>query len=92
MYNKLVRKEFETYLTTDTDAYNLGEKLSDRFSVLREIVQVGVGYDTSEINLLDTVELELNINGRIFSKYTTWIVKEIDPAQDILVLEPIISS
>jgi hypothetical protein len=91
-YNKLVRKEFDTYLTNKTDAYNLGAKLSNRFSVLRETIQVGLGHDTSEINLLDTVELELNINGRMFSKYSTWIIKEIDPAQDILTLEPIISS
>jgi hypothetical protein len=37
------------------------------------------------------VELEVNINNRKFSKYTEWIVKEIDPAQDILVLEPVIA-
>jgi hypothetical protein len=91
-YNKLVRKEFETYLTNETDAYNLGEKLSDRFSTLRETIQVNVGNDTSGINLLDFVELELNVNGRVFSKNTEWIVKEIDPAQDVLTLEPVISS
>jgi hypothetical protein len=91
-YSKLVRKEFETCLINETDAYNLGKKISDRFSMLRETVQVGVGHDTSEINLLDTVELEININGRIFSKYTEWMVKEIDPAQDILTLEPAIFS
>jgi hypothetical protein len=91
MYSKLVRKEFNTYLTNETDAYNLAEKLSDRFSILRETIQVGLGHDTSEINLLDTVEIELIINERKFSKYTAWIVKEIDPAQDILTLEPIIS-
>jgi hypothetical protein len=89
-YNKLVRKAFETYLTNETDAFNLGVKLSGRFSTLRETIQVGVGHDTSGINLLDTVELELSVNGRMFSKYTTWIVKEIDPAQDILTLEPVI--
>jgi hypothetical protein len=91
-YNKLVRKEFKTYLTDETDAYSLAKKLSDRFSTLRETIQVGVGHDTSEINLLDIVVLELTINGRVFSKRHTWIVKEIDPAQDILTLEPIISS
>jgi hypothetical protein len=88
-YNKLVRKEFETYLEGEWDAYNLAVLLSARFSTLRETVQVGLGFDTSEINLLDTVELELTINGRVFSRYTRWIVKEIDPAQDILTLEPI---
>jgi hypothetical protein len=91
-YNKLVRKEFETYLTNETDVFNLGKRLSDRFSILRETIQVSVGHDTSEINLLDTVELEVTINGRIFSKNNTWTVKEIDPAQDALTLEPITSS
>jgi hypothetical protein len=91
-YSKLLRKEIKTYLTNETDAFNLGVKLSDRFSTLKETIQVGVGHDTSEINLLDTVNLELNINGRVFSKYTDWIVIEIDPAQDILTLEPIIVS
>jgi hypothetical protein len=86
-YSKLVRKEFKTYLTNETDAIALGEKLSNRFSTVRETIQIGLGHDTSEINLLDMVALELNINGRIFSKYDNWIVKEIDPAQDILVLE-----
>jgi hypothetical protein len=90
-YNKLVRKEFETYLTNETDAFNLGKKISDRFSILRETIQIYVGYNTSEVNLLDAVELEMKVNGRLFSKYTTWIVKEIDPAQDILTLEPVIS-
>jgi hypothetical protein len=88
VYNKLVRKEFKTNLTNETDAFNLGAKLSDRFSTFRETVKIGVGCNTSGINLLDTVELELNINGRSFSKYTSWIVKEIDPAQDVLTLEP----
>jgi hypothetical protein len=88
-YGKRIRKEFKTYLTNQADAFNLGKKLSDRFSVLLETIQVGVGHDTSEINLLDTVELEIKINNRVFSKYTAWIVKEIDPAQDVLTLEPI---
>jgi hypothetical protein len=91
-YSKLVRKEFKTYLTNETDAFNLGKKLSDRFSILRETIQVGLGYNTSEINLLDTIELEVIINNRKFSKYTQWTVREIDPAQDVLTLEPVITS
>jgi hypothetical protein len=86
-YNKVVRKEFETYLTSSTDVRSLAIKLSDRFCTLRETVRVGLGYDTSGINLLDTVNLELNINGRVLSSSTQWIVKEIDPAQDVLLIE-----
>ena len=87
-YNKLTRKEFETYLDSEWDAYMLAIALSNRFSTLRETIHIGVGYDTSEINLLDNIRLKLNINNRIFSKYNNWIVKEIDPAQDTLALEP----
>jgi hypothetical protein len=86
-YSKVLRKEFKTFLINENDAYNLGENLSNRFSTLKETVQLAVGNNTAEINLLDTVTLELNINGRVFSKYTTWIVKEIDPAQDVILLE-----
>jgi hypothetical protein len=88
-YNKLVRKTFNTYLENDTDATVLGDKISSRFSTLRETIQIGVGCDTSTINLLDTIHLDLVINGRTFSKYKKWIVKEINPAQDIMVLEPV---
>jgi hypothetical protein len=86
-YNKIVRKTFETFLTNDNDCLKLAGELSNRFSTLKEKVQVAVGQDTSEINLLDTVELSLVINDRVFSDNNIWIVKEIDPAQDILVLE-----
>jgi hypothetical protein len=89
-YGKQLRKEFDTFLTSSTNASNLGIKLSGRFSILRETVQVAVGQDTSNINLLDTVNLKLNINGRIFSSYERWVVKEIDTAQDILTMEPVV--
>jgi hypothetical protein len=86
-YNKKLRKPFETYLTNEDDCKLLAEQLTTRFSTLREIVKVSIGNDTSEINLLDTVELEMKINDRIFSDNINWIVKEIDPAQDTLTLE-----
>jgi hypothetical protein len=87
-YNKLVRKTFETCMTNETDADTLANKLSNRFSTLHETIKIGVGYDTSEINLLDTVEIAISINGRVFSNTTKWIVIELDPAQDVLTLEP----
>jgi hypothetical protein len=89
LYGKLVRKEFNTYLTNRTDATKLSANLSKRFYILKETIQVAVGKDTSEINLLDTIQLELTINGRVFSKYTKWIVVEMDPAQDTLTLEAV---
>jgi hypothetical protein len=86
-YNKMIRKTFTTFLTNESDCEQLASRLSSRFSTLKETVKVSIGTDTSEVNLLDTVELEIIINERIFSNYNTWIVKEIDSAQDTLMLE-----
>jgi hypothetical protein len=86
-YNKILRKDFETFLTNENDCVKLASELSNRFSTLKEKAQVSIGEDTSEINLLDTVELDLIINERIFSGTKTWIVKELDPAQDTITLE-----
>jgi hypothetical protein len=86
-YSKVVRREFETYLTNENDCKLLAEQLSNRFTTLHETEKVSIGADTSSVNLLDTVELELKVNERAFSKNNIWIVKEIDPAQDTLSLE-----
>jgi hypothetical protein len=86
-HHKNVRKTFETYLTNENDCIILAQQLFTRFSTFRSTVKVGIGIDTSNVNLLDTVELDLTINGRVFSKNKNWIVKEIDPSQDILTLE-----
>jgi hypothetical protein len=86
-YSKKIRKTFETCLAVKNDCLNLARELSNRFSTLKEQVQISVGQDTSGINLLDTVYLPLVINDRTFSSNNTWIVKEIDPAQDTLTLE-----
>jgi hypothetical protein len=86
-YNKIARKEFETYLTSEGDCKTLAESLSSRFSTMRETVKVSIGMDTSAVNLLDTVELDLTVNDRVFSENKTWVVKELDPAQDTLTLE-----
>jgi hypothetical protein len=86
-YNKKIRKTFSTHLINEGDAIELAGKLSGRFTALKEVVKISVGFDTSEINLLDTVELDLTINGRKFSDNTVWVVTEIDPAQDTLTLE-----
>ena len=63
--------------------------LLGRFRRRNEIFQVAVGYDTSEINPLDTVELDMDVNGRRFSLHKRWRVREVNPAQDTLKLEAI---
>jgi hypothetical protein len=86
-YLKKVEKIFETNLTGETDTVNLASRLGNRFCELKDTVSIGVGIDTSNFNLLDTVSMEINVNGRKYSDNTQWIIIELDPAQDKLVLE-----
>ncbi len=87
LYSKEKRKTFQTNLIFAGDAENLAKRLSDRFSFLKDSIQIGIGVDTSEFNLLDTINMEIEVNGRIYSENTAWIIKAIDPAQDKLTLE-----
>ncbi len=86
-WRKQKRQDYNTLLSQESEAVSLSQRLLDRFSDKREIVSVDVGYDTSLVNPLDTVILGLGINNRAFSETTTWIVREVNPAQDSLVLE-----
>jgi hypothetical protein len=79
--------EFETALLDDDDIEAFSVLLINRFGTVRETLRVGVGLDTHDVNLLDTVNLNITINGRNFSDYRTWLVKGVDPGQDELILE-----
>ena len=83
------RREIKTDLTSEVDAKRIAGVLLGRFRRRNEIFQVAVGYDTSEINPLDTVELDMDVNGRRFSLHKRWRVREVNPAQDTLKLEAI---
>jgi hypothetical protein len=87
LYNKAYRAVYETRLTGEEDALDLAERLGRRFSFIRETVKLAVGADTGAYNILDTVYLDVSVNGRRYSKNTEWVIKELDPAQDKLVLE-----
>jgi len=87
LYSKSTRSTFDTRLIDEADAIDLAERLGRRFSTLKETITVSVGEDTAEYNLLDAVSLPVVINGRAFSNNTNWTIKEINPAQDTLVLE-----
>jgi hypothetical protein len=67
----------------------LGSFNITRFSTMKDTVRVSVGADTSRFNLLDTVNMKIAVNGRKYSNNETWIIKEIDPARDRLVLEAV---
>lgn len=86
-YHKKKLAEYELQLSEDTEVEALGDALLDRFGTMKETVEIALGYDTANINLLDTVYLELTINDRKFSNINGWIVKAVDTAQDKLTLE-----
>jgi hypothetical protein len=92
-YNKLKTAEFETCLTSVSEASALAANLSKRFCYLKETISVALGTDLSEVNLLDKVRIKdgendyVSVNGRVYSRDKLWIVKAINPAQDTMTLE-----
>ena len=86
-YRKSNTYEFETNLTTETEAIELAGRLLERFGARNEIFTIASGYDTSMVNLLDTVSLEIDINGRVMSDIKLWTVKEVNVTQDTMKLE-----
>ena len=89
MYRRIVKKIFDTELVELQDAKNLAELLSDRYTTMKQTLKLAIGIDTSNFELLDYVVLPAKINDREFSKQELWLIKEINPAQDILTLESV---
>jgi len=87
IYRKLKETEFETDLAGAADAAELARALGGRYAKMRHTITLPVGVDTAGIELLDTVTVRLNINGREISESQNYIATGIDPAQDILTLE-----
>ena len=96
-HGKERRFDYDTNLAENYDAQALAKLLALRYTTLRQRVRVGIAMDTSGLNLLDVVvfddhyssESGITINGRRFSRGGVFIITEINPAQDILVLEDI---
>ena len=88
-YRKITRKTFNTDLIYKEDVEKLSKLLSNRYTDLKQTLTIAIGIDTSEFELLDMVILDTNINDRKFINTQNYIIKEINPAQDILTLETI---
>ena len=86
-YRRILTKTFDTNLYIEQQAYELAHLLSDRYTNMRQTIRLPTGIETSEMELLDTVEIDLTINGRKISDANRFMIKEINPAQDILTLE-----
>lgn len=86
-WRKQQRLKFDTRLLQQVDAAAFSEALFARLSCRPEIWTIVTGEDASNINVLDAVTLTIDVNGRRMSANTSWIVREVNPAQDELVLE-----
>ena len=86
-YKRRVLRTFDTGLIYENDARDLAVLLSDRFTSIKQTIRLALGFDTSGFELLDTVEIDLKINDRKFNYAAQYFIKEINPAQDILVIE-----
>ena len=89
IYRRRVRKTFDTDLVNKDYALELAKLLASRYLIMKQTIRLPVGIDTSGFELLDTIVIGIDINERKFSKAFKFMIKEIDPAQDILVLEEI---
>ncbi len=87
-FKRSVTSNYNTILINEADVSDLSDRLLNRFGNMNNLVSVSVGYDTSEINLLDTVNIDIVPNGRVFSDFAQWIVRQVNPSQDSLLLEP----
>jgi DNA-binding ferritin-like protein (Dps family) len=88
-YNKKLHRIFDTDLIQLNDVEVLANILGKRYIKMKQSIKVSLGIDTSNMELLDTVKLSLDINDRNFSNVSQFIIKEINPAQDMLTLEEI---
>jgi len=88
-YKRRVLRTFDTGLIYGSDARDLAVLLSDRFTTIKQTIRLAIGFDTSSFELLDTIEVDLKINSRKFNDVPQYFIKEINPAQDILVIEEI---
>jgi hypothetical protein len=88
-YKRNKQKSFKTTLTNENDVIGFGKLLSDRYSFLKQKIKLSVGIDTSQMSLLDSVEIDLSVNERQFSNKKRFVITEVNPAQDILTLEEI---
>jgi hypothetical protein len=86
-YLKERRAEYNTTIAGAEAMESLAGLLAARFAVMNETVRVSVGADTSSFNLLDKVKMKITVNGRKYSDNEVWIIKEIDPTNDKLVME-----
>jgi hypothetical protein len=86
-FNKIREAPYFVDITSLGLIQDLSDRLIKRFGILSEIIPVSSAQPAIDIDLLDLIELDVNINGRQFSSKAEWVVREVDPCQDTLMLE-----
>lgn len=86
-FNKERKVSYPTDLYNTGEITDLGDRMIKRFGTLSEIIPISSGEPTTNINLLDEIQIDVTINDRQLSSKTKWIVREGDPGQDMLSLE-----
>jgi hypothetical protein len=87
LYGRTQRTSFNVDLYEQPAIEDLASRLVDRFGTMSPNCRIGVGVPTSQVNLLDIVKLPVNINNRVYTEDSFWVVRESNPGQDILYLE-----
>lgn len=88
-YKRSKTQIYDTILKTESNAEDLAERLENRFGNMDPDITIETSENTASIELLDTVIIQITPNGRLFTDFEGFIVKEINPSQDRIVLEPI---
>lgn len=86
-YRRKKTETFPTDLYQSSEIQDLSTRLINRFGIISELIRVKIASPATNINPLDTVILDMVINGRTMTRLNGWIVREVDPAQDTLLLE-----
>ncbi len=89
IYSKQQRLTYETNLTNSNDALSLGSRMINRHGKRAELISADYAVDLSAVNLLDTVSAKIETGDpiRVISSFASWIVRDVDPAQDGITLE-----
>ncbi len=91
-FRKNVDRTIDTRLVDPADAFSLASFYSGQSSDIPKNITLFIASDTSEVNLLDTVQLTINIAGYLLTPITDWQVIGVDRSQNRLELQSIVTT
>lgn len=81
------RETYKTDLYENDSLLDLSTRLVNRFGFPSPQTKIGSAYSALNVNLLDTVKINVTINERSYTDELYWIVREVNPSQDTMMLE-----